>query len=205
MSSSVQLATFSSPRKFRQWLDANHGKSKELLVRCYKVGARKKGLTYREALDEALCFGWIDGVRRAVDAESFSTRFSPRKSRSKWSHVNLRRARELQAQGRMHAAGLAALAARETTSSRRYSFEERPRKLDPASGRAFRANPKAWKFFKHQPPWYQRTSIFWVMEAKRKETRERRLSELIACSARGEPIKPLDRRRLKSPHHHTVT
>lgn len=190
----MKLKAFASQREFRRWLQANHNKADELLVRCYKVSAREKGLTYREALDEALCFGWIDGVRRAVDDESFSTRFTPRKSRSKWSAINIRRAKELETEGRMHEAGLRAFAARDAGSGKRYSFEEKPTKLDPASLKVFRANQPAWKFFRAQAPWYQRTSIFWVMDAKKVETRARRLAELIDRSARREPIKVLDRR-----------
>lgn len=186
-------ATFASREEFREWLEKNHRTTPALLIRCYKVHARDQGLTYREALDEALCFGWIDGVRRALDDESFSTRFTPRKPKSKWSAVNIERARELQAEGRMRPAGEAAFTARETGSDRRYSYESRPSGLDAGSLKKLRANKRAWAFFQAQPPWYQRTSVFWVMEAKRKETRERRLSELIARSAKGEPIKPLDR------------
>ena len=160
------MKTFESRQAFRKWLQANHDSARELLVRCYKVHAREKGLTYREALDEALCFGWIDGVRRSVDPDSFSTRFSPRKPRSKWSAVNVRRAKELQTEGRMHEAGLRAFAARGTGSTRRYSFEEKPTRLDPASLKALRANRRAWTFFRTQPPWYRRTSTFWIMDAK---------------------------------------
>jgi uncharacterized protein YdeI (YjbR/CyaY-like superfamily) len=185
---------FASQREFRTWLQANHASTGELLVRCYRVHAREKGLTYRQALDEALCFGWIDGVRRSVDRDSFSQRFTPRRLRSKWSAVNIRRVKELEAEGRMHEAGLRAFAERDSGNSRRYSFEEKSSRLDPASARAFRASPQAWKFFQAQAPWYQRTSIFWVMDAKKEETRARRLAELIARSARGEPIKLLDRR-----------
>lgn len=163
-------------------------------MRCYKVHAGDQGLIYREALDEALCFGWIDGVRRAVDEESFRVRFTPRKPTSYWSAVNIRRATELANEGRMHAAGRAAFEAREARKPARYSFENKPKELDPPLKKKFRANKQAWTFFQAQPPWYQRTSTFWVMEAKRVETRERRLAELIASSAKREPIKLLDRR-----------
>jgi len=189
----MNISTFASRHEFREWLEKNHRTAPELLVRCYKVQASDKGLTYRQALDEALCFGWIDGVRRALDDESFSTRFTPRKPKSKWSAVNIKRANELQAEGQMHPAGETAFAAREAATSRRYSYETRPRQLDTGSLKKLRANKRAWAFFQAQPPWYQRTSTFWVMEAKRKETRERRLAELIARSAKGEPIKLLDR------------
>jgi uncharacterized protein YdeI (YjbR/CyaY-like superfamily) len=190
----VRLRGFTSPEEFRAWLETNHRTTKELLVRCYKTHAQEQGLTYRQALDEALCFGWIDGVRRAVDEDSFSVRFTPRKPKSKWSTVNVRRAKELEEEGRMRAAGSAAFAARDAGNSRRYSFEERPSQLDARSEKTFRANKRAWAFFRAQVPWYQRTSIFWVMDAKREETRARRLAELIGSSARGEPIKLLDRR-----------
>ena len=190
----MRLKSFASRQEFRKWMAANYRNTKELLVRCYKVNSRHRGLTYREALDEALCFGWIDGVRRAVDEESFSTRFTPRKAKSKWSAINIRRAQELEAEGRMHDSGRAAFQARDTGNSRRYSFEEKPSKLDPQSQKTFRAHRRAWKFFQAQAPWYQRTSIFWVMDARREETRARRLAELIARSALGKPIKLLDRR-----------
>ncbi|MEA2712386.1 MAG: hypothetical protein QOK27_347 [Gemmatimonadales bacterium] len=166
-------------------------------MRCYKVAAKDRGLTYREALDEALCFGWIDGVRRAADDQSFSTRFTPRKSKSTWSAVNIRRAEQLEAGGRMLPAGRAAFAAREARNSQRYSFESKPRKLAPRYQKKLRANERAWSFFRAQAPWYQRTSIFWVMEAKREETRLRRLNELISSSARGQAIKLLARTRLR--------
>jgi uncharacterized protein YdeI (YjbR/CyaY-like superfamily) len=193
----TKLRTFASAGAFRKWLKANHAKEPELLVRCYKTRAQQKGITYREALDEALCFGWIDGVRRSADEYSFSTRFTPRRPKSKWSLVNIKRARELEAAGRMHSSGRAVFAARDAESSRRYSFEEQPSQLDARSKKRFQANPTAWEFFRAQAPWYQRTSIFWVMDAKREETRTRRLNHLIDSSARKEPIKPLDRASLR--------
>jgi uncharacterized protein YdeI (YjbR/CyaY-like superfamily) len=190
----MTISTFASRQQFRKWLEKNHRTTPELLVRCYKVHAGDKGLTYREALDEALCFGWIDGVRRSLDEHCFSVRFTPRKPKSTWSRINIRRAGELKAEGRMHSSGRAAYARREAVNPRRYSYESGPRELDASSLRKLRANKPAWAFFRAQPTWYQRTSAFWVMEAKREETRERRLAELIARSARGEPIKLLDRR-----------
>jgi uncharacterized protein YdeI (YjbR/CyaY-like superfamily) len=189
----MSIATFASQEKFRAWLEQHHRSATELLVRCYKTSAKEKGLTYRQALDEALCFGWIDGVRRAVDEESFSVRFTPRKPKSKWSAVNIKRATLLQSEGRMHSAGEAAFAARKDASSKGYSYESRPTELDARSRAKLKANKRAWQFFQAQPPWYQRTSSFWVMDAKREETRARRLAELIVRSAKGEPIKLLDR------------
>lgn len=190
----MSIATFHSQREFRAWLQKNHKSTRELTVRCFKTGAKESGLTYRQALDEALCFGWIDGVRRAVDNQSFSTRFTPRKPRSKWSAINIRRAAELEAEGRLHPSGKAAFAARGLSPAKRYSYETRPTQLDQSYLVRLKANKKAWTYFRGRPPWYQRTSSFWVMDAKREETRQRRLAELITRSARGEPIKLLDRR-----------
>jgi uncharacterized protein YdeI (YjbR/CyaY-like superfamily) len=163
------------------------------VVRCSKAQAKEKGLTYAEALDEALCFGWIDGVRRRVDAESFSVRFSPRKPKSTWSAVNIRKAAALEAAGRMRPPGRAAFAAREERSAKRYSYESKPHALEPAFERKLKRHSGAWEFFRSQAPWYRRTSIFWVMEAKREETRARRFATLLECSAKGERI-PLLRR-----------
>lgn len=188
------LATFRSQQEFRSWLEHHHRNSNELIVRCYKSSASGRGLTYRQALDEALCFGWIDGVRRAVDYVSFSTRFTPRKPKSRWSAINIRRAAELEAEGRMHPSGQAAFAARQAQHPTGYSYENRLTQLEASLLEKLRANRMAWEFFQAQPPGYRRTSSFWVMEAKREATRQRRLAELIARSARGEPIKLLDRR-----------
>lgn len=180
---------FAGPAEFRAWLERNRASAAELYVRCAKVQAGG-GVTYRQALDEALCFGWIDGVRHALDAKSFSVRFTPRKAKSAWSAVNIRRFRELRAAGRVRPAGLRAYEAR---TESRYSFESRPSTLAPAYLRALRANARAFRFFEVQPPWYQRTVSFWVMSAKRPETRERRLAVLITHSERQQGIPPLMR------------
>ena len=153
-------------------------------MRCAKAHV-KAGLTYRQALDEALCLGWIDGVRHSVDAASFSQRFSPRKPRSAWSTVNIKRFRELQAEGRVKPAGLRAF---ETGVKSQYSFESRPSALSPAYRRTFRSHARAWAFFEALPPGYRRTCCFWVMSAKQPETQQRRLAVLIARSARGEGV-----------------
>jgi len=179
---------FSSQAEFRAWLERNHGTTTELLLRLSKVQAKGGGLTYRQALDEALCHGWIDGVRRRLDDVSFSQRFSPRKPKSAWSTVNIKRFRELHAEGRVRPAGLAAFEARVKSH---YSFESKPRSLSPALLRAFRARPKAWRFFSATPPWYQRTCCFYVMSAKQPQTRERRLGVLISHSERGQSLAPL--------------
>ena len=183
---------FAGPDGFRSWLERHHGSEKELLVRCCKSHAKHKGITYTQALDEALCFGWIDGVRRRVDDDAFSVRFSPRKPKSKWSDVNIRRARQLEAAGRMRPPGLAAFHAR-GQSPRSYSYESRPVELDPAYATKFRAIKRAWAYFQARPPWYRRTSAFWVMSAEREETRFKRLGILIECSKRGTTIPLLTR------------
>jgi uncharacterized protein YdeI (YjbR/CyaY-like superfamily) len=181
---------FSTPAQFRAWLEAHHASATELIVRCWKTHASRRGMTYRQALDEALCVGWIDGVRRSVDAESFSVRFTPRKPKSAWSGVNIKRLGQLQAERRVRPAGLAAFLARVKTQ---YSYESRPQALAPAYRKLFQARARAWVFFEAQPPWYRRTSAFWVMSAKRPETRVRRLELLIESSERREAIRPLKR------------
>ena len=192
----VTAMSFRSPSAFRVWLEKHGATAAELMVRCYKVEHKARGLTYREALDEALCFGWIDGVRYALDEVSFATRFTPRKIGSAWSTINIRRAGELQAEGRMQPPGEAAFARRKKSS---YSFESRAVGLGSVFTRRLQADPKAWRHFMTQPPWYRRTASFWVMSAKRKETREKRFSVLLACSSAGERIPPLRRTRVISP------
>jgi uncharacterized protein YdeI (YjbR/CyaY-like superfamily) len=150
-------------------------------------------MTYAQALDEALCFGWIDGVRRRLDADSFSVRFSPRRPGSFWSAVNTRHATRLLAEGRMRPPGLAAFRMRDSAAPRRYSFEAKPRGLAPVYLRKLKATPRAFAFFQSRPPGYRRTCAFWVMSAKRPETREKRLAALIACSAAGTTIPLLTR------------
>jgi uncharacterized protein YdeI (YjbR/CyaY-like superfamily) len=194
---------FAGPAAFRAWLEARGRTASELYVRCAKTQAAERGLTYRQALDEALCLGWIDGVRHAVDASSFSVRFTPRRPRSVWSAVNIRRFRELQSEGRIAPAGLAAFDARVKSE---YSFESRPRELAPAYRRRLEAHPPAHRFFEAQPPWYRRSCSFWVMSAKQAETRERRLLLLVAHSKRGEWIpglkRPSSRRAVKPRSRH---
>jgi uncharacterized protein YdeI (YjbR/CyaY-like superfamily) len=184
---------FGTAAAFRDWLHRNHATAREIIVRLQRVHAADRGITYKQALDEALCFGWIDGVRRPLDADSFSVRFTPRKPRSTWSRVNVGHAERLIVEGRMREAGLAAFRARDEKHTAIYSFEQRPSDLAPACKKAFQANATAWSYFQSQPPWYRRTSTRWVMSAKKQETRSKRLTTLIDCSARGVPIPPLDR------------
>ena len=167
--------------------------SSELWVGFYKRDSGKGGITYREALDEGLCCGWIDGVRKSVDANSYMIRFTPRRPSSIWSQVNLKRVNELIKLHRVLRAGLTAFQARDPKKSGLYSFENRPGKLDAAFEKELQANQAACVFFQRQPPWYQRTANFWVMSAKKEETRRRRLAVLIQDSERGRTIPPLTR------------
>lgn len=180
--------SFRTPAGFRKWLEKNHASERELIVRLFKVHARHRGVGYKEALDEALCFGWIDGVRKSLDSDSFTQRFTPRKTKSNWSAVNIKRAKELQAEGRMRPPGAAAFAARDATAVAPYSFEARAMSLDPAFEKRFRANRPAWKFFQSQAPYYRRVTTFWVMSAKRDDTRARRFAELLRRSSQGRRV-----------------
>jgi len=178
-----------SPRHFRTaaafgaWLEKNHATASELLVGFHRKETGKGGMSYGEALDEALCWGWIDGVRRKVDADSYSIRFSPRKPQSKWSKVNLEHYARLEAEDRIRPPGAEAYARFDPEKHTPYSFEARATELSPELARAFRAHRAAWDFFQAQPPGYRRTATWWVMSAKRDETRRRRLDELIEVSA----------------------
>jgi uncharacterized protein YdeI (YjbR/CyaY-like superfamily) len=186
------LTSFPTPAKFRAWLARNHAKATELVLRCSKTHAADQGVTYAQALDEALCFGWIDGVRRRVDADSFSVRFTPRRPRSIWSRVNIAHVERLTKAGRMREPGLAAFEARTEARTGVYSFE-RPAPLAVAYAKHFRAHAAAWEYYQSQAPWYRRTTTHWIMSAKREETRAKRLAVLIACSARGATIPELTR------------
>jgi len=176
---------FNSQSEFRRWLEKNHAKETELLVGFYKKGTGKASLTYPEALDEALCFGWIDGVRRSFGDDSYTIRFTPRKAKSIWSNVNVRHVERLKKEGRMAPAGLKAYELKDPKKTGIYAFENRPRELSPAYEKKFRANKKAWEFFEKQPPGYKRLMTYRVMEAKQEETRQRRLAQLIEASAKG--------------------
>lgn len=176
---------FSSPEKFRTWLEQNHDRESELLLGFHKKSSGKKSITYPEALDEALCFGWIDGVRRNLNETSYTIRFTPRKPRSIWSLVNVRHVERLKKEERMHAAGLEAYARRDPERTGLYAFENRPKELSPEFQKTFRQHNKAWKFFEEMPPSFKRTTIFWIMSAKKEETRLRRLNHVIENSEKG--------------------
>jgi uncharacterized protein YdeI (YjbR/CyaY-like superfamily) len=174
---------FSSGEDFRQWLEKNHSTSTELLLAFHGKNSGKGGITYAEALDEALCYGWIDGVRKNAGPDRYTIRFTPRKPRSIWSLVNVRHVERLQQLGRMRPPGEKAFAAREATRTGIYSFENRPKTLPPEFEKRFRANRPAWKFFEAQPPGYRRLMVWRVVSAKQEATRLRRLEQLIAASA----------------------
>jgi len=185
----VKARFFATPADFRAWLQRHHATSSELLVGFHKVGSGKPSITWPQSVDQALCFGWIDGVRRSLGAASYTIRFTPRRARSIWSAVNTRRFAELEKEGLVAEAGRAAYQRRDEKRSGIYSFEQRKQlKFTPAQRKAFQAEAEAWAHFQQRPPWYQRAAIFWVTEAKRPETREKRLRELIAKCAAGLPI-----------------
>ena len=183
---------FATPEEFRAWLEAHHADERELLVGFHKKATGRPCMTWPESVDEALCFGWIDGVRRSLGDESYTIRFTPRKPRSTWSAVNIRRAGELIADGRMRPAGLAAFEARTDDRSAIYAYEQRhAAKLEPDEERELRANALAWKYFQSRPPSYRKTAIWWVVSAKRDETRRKRLRTLIDDSAAGRTLRQL--------------
>lgn len=182
---------FATPADFRTWLAENHDKCSELLVGYYKVNSGKPSMSWSESVDQALCFGWIDGIRRSLDKDSYTIRFTPRKPRSIWSAVNLKKVEELSAQGLMAPAGLAAFSLRMESHSSIYSYEKAPAELSEAYWEQFKANPGALAFFQSMAPSYQRTAIHWVMSAKQETTRDKRMAELIRDCAAGKKIKPL--------------
>jgi uncharacterized protein YdeI (YjbR/CyaY-like superfamily) len=185
---------FRAPSEFRAWLKKHHATADELWVGFYKKGSDMPSITWSEAVDEALCFGWVDSIRRSVDDERYTNRFTPRKPTSNWSEVNVRRVEELTRQRRMRAPGRKAFEARQPRKSGTYSYEQRyDVRLSPELERRFRARKRAWAWFRDQPPSYRSTALYWVMSAKKPETHERRLSTLIQDSAVGRKVPPLRR------------
>lgn len=182
------LKHFQDARSFRAWLAENGNKAGELWVGFHRLGTGKKSITYPEALDEALCHGWIDGVRKSLGQGVYAIRFTPRKTKSNWSLVNIRRVRELIKLKRMKPEGLRVFKARDEKRARRYSYEQKTSKLTREQEKLFRATPKAWEFFKSQAPWYQRVTTWWIVSAVKPETREKRLAQLISNCAAGRRI-----------------
>ena len=180
---------FATPAEFRRWLERHHASETELLVGFYKKGSGRPSITWPESVDEALCFGWIDGVRRSLGDDAYTIRFTPRKPTSIWSAVNVRNVERLVAAGRMQPAGLAAFAARSPERTAVYSFDrQHPPQFDAEMEARFRKNRKAWAFWESQPPGYRKTATHWVTSARRAETRERRLATLVEDCAAGRRI-----------------
>jgi uncharacterized protein YdeI (YjbR/CyaY-like superfamily) len=186
---------FASPAEFRRWLQRHAGKSLELLVGFHKAGSGTPSITWPQSVDEALCFGWIDGVRKRVDDVSYTIRFTPRKPGSTWSSVNIRRARALVEEGRMTPGGLAAFEARREKRSGVYSYEKRPEDLTEPYAAMLARNGAAYRFFKQQTPSYRRAAIWWVISAKKEETRLKRVKTLIELSQSGKLIPQFTPRR----------
>jgi uncharacterized protein YdeI (YjbR/CyaY-like superfamily) len=183
---------FATPQEFRAWLEDNHETATELLVGYQKKGSGKPSITWPESVEEALCFGWIDGVRRSLDHESYTIRFSPRKPNSTWSRVNLEKVEELRRRGRMRPAGLRVHEGRREARAGVYSYEQREAAELPAEyEERLRANLAAWDFWTARPPSYRRAAVWWVVSAKKEETRERRFARLIEDSASGRTVPPL--------------
>jgi len=182
---------FATPDAFRRWLSSHHDSAAELWVGYYKKGSDKPSITWPESVDQALCFGWIDGVRKSLGEDSYMIRFTPRRARSIWSAVNTKRAQELIELGLMQAAGLKAFSQRDEQKTRQYSFERDRVELGAALEKQFRARKRAWTFFQAQPPGYRKTATWWVMSAKQEATRVRRLATLIADSEAGRRIDSL--------------
>jgi uncharacterized protein YdeI (YjbR/CyaY-like superfamily) len=189
---------FATPADFRAWLEKNHALHTEVSVGFYKRDSGKTSITWPESVDVALCYGWIDGVRHSIDAISYRIRFTPRKSTSTWSAINVKRVAELTKLGLMHPAGITAFEVRKGEKTGIYAYEQRKTaKLPAAYDKKFRANRKAWAFFQSQPPWYRRTAAYLVISAKQEGTRQKRLAKLIRDSEAGLSIKELRRRETK--------
>lgn len=187
----MEAVFFAKQSDFREWLAKNHDRVQELWVGYYKKSSGKPSITWPESVDEALCFGWIDGIRKSIDETSYRIRFTPRRSGSHWSTKNIDRVKELKAMGRVHPAGLAAFEKRDEKKSRKASYEQGNVELNKDYEREIKANKKAWAYFNAATPSYRKQTSWWIMSAKREETRIKRLKILIDCSEKGEVIPPL--------------
>jgi uncharacterized protein YdeI (YjbR/CyaY-like superfamily) len=184
---------FESPEEFYAWLEENHETADEVYVGFHKQHTGKRAMTWSESVDQALCFGWIDGRANKIDDDRYMQRFTPRRPGSNWSKVNVEKVAKLKEAGLMRPAGLAAFDKRSEEKTGVYSFEGEKAELPPEYEQRLRANPAAAEYFAKKPPWYRRTATHWVLSAKREETRLRRLAQLIEDSAAGLDIKPLRR------------
>lgn len=180
--SKMKPTFFPTQTEFREWLEKHHQKETELLVGFYKVNSKKPSMSWSESVDQALCFGWIDGVRRSIDDESYSIRFTPRKKSSIWSAINIRRIEDLTKAGLMKTEGKKAFALRSEDRSGIYSHEKQPSILDPDFEKQFKANKIAWEYFNTQAPSYKKIMIHWIMTAKQEKTRISRLEKTINIS-----------------------
>jgi uncharacterized protein YdeI (YjbR/CyaY-like superfamily) len=191
---SPQPTFFATPAEFRAWFEQHHETARELLVGYYKKGSGRPSITWPESVDQALCFGWIDGIRKRIDDVSYTIRFTPRKQRSNWSAVNIARVQELTSLGLMRQAGLKAFEERLEEKSGIYAYEQRDAaQLSAEYEQQFRANRQAWDFFQSQAGSYRKAAIWWVVSAKKEETRLRRLATLIEDSAQGRTIASMTR------------
>ncbi|MGA9799776.1 MAG: YdeI/OmpD-associated family protein [Terriglobales bacterium] len=185
---------FPSPSAWHAWLEEHHEKHEELWVGFHKVGSGKPSITWPEAVDGALCFGWIDGLRKSLGETSYVIRFTPRRPTSVWSAINIKRVAELTTLGLMRPKGVQAFEKRTGKRSEIYAYEQRKgAKLSAAYEKQFRANTKAWKFFQTRPPWYRRTASWWVISAKKEETRVKRLAQLVDDCAHERTLAQLKR------------
>ncbi len=179
---------FNDKLEFRQWLEQNHDKETELLVGFYKVGSGRKNMSWSESVDQALCYGWIDGVRRSLGADSYCIRFTPRKPDSNWSAINIKKVEALSSEGLMHQSGLDIFNKRKEANSAVYSYENEITKLPANLEKLFKKNKKAWMFFNAQAPSYKKTVCRWINSAKQQSTKVRRLEKVIAESEAGRRV-----------------
>jgi uncharacterized protein YdeI (YjbR/CyaY-like superfamily) len=188
---SRDVRIFPASDDFRQWLERNYATASEVWVGYYKKGVPKHSISYPESVEQALCFGWIDGVGRRVDDEVHANRFTPRRRGSNWSVANTAKVAELEKARLMHPAGRRAFEERDQHRDPRYSYENRPADLPPETAALIKRDAAAWAYWQGQTPSYRRAATWWVVSAKQEATRERRLITLIGDSAAGRPIKPL--------------
>ncbi len=190
------ITFFENQAYLRKWFEANYKESKEIWIGYYRKGTGKPSITWKESVDEALCFGWIDGIRKKVDDESFTIRFTPRNPKSVWSKINSERIMELKKLKMVTAIGWDLFQKRDKIKSEQYSFEQRNTiKIPSGYLKTFKKNKKAWDFFSSQPPWYKKTAFWWIVSAKQETTRSRRLNQLIDDSENLRTIPPLTRKK----------
>lgn len=182
---------FSDQSHLRKWFEKNYDKKSELFVGYYKVSSGKPSVNWSQSVDEALCFGWIDGIRKSINEESYMIRFTPRKPNSNWNAINIKKVEQLTKLGLMKPAGIAAFEKRKEKNSEIYSYEKRDEKFSTDFLKQLKGNKKAWAFFNSQPPYYQRVAQRWVMSAKQEATRIKRMHILIRDCAEGVKIKPM--------------